>query len=105
MTETLGGVSPSKSEELLEQPALAEAAVAGAAGSEKLRIGVCWPSRRRPSWRSRGRAGPFGPVTWGRDDRSGWMLKALTKPVIETGRFPAVVANQMVARCSRHRVM
>jgi hypothetical protein len=32
MAETLAGVSPSNTEELLEQPSLAEAAVAGAVG-------------------------------------------------------------------------
>jgi len=34
MTETLAGVSPLNTEELLEEPSLAEAAVAGAAGGQ-----------------------------------------------------------------------
>ena len=34
MTETLAGVSPSNTEELVEQPSLAEAAVAGGVGNE-----------------------------------------------------------------------
>ena len=84
MTETLTGVSPSNSEELLEQPSLAEAAVAGAAGNEEPggHGELAEPSEAElaiarelvPSARSRGVA-MTGP---------GGMLKALTKTVIET---------------------
>jgi hypothetical protein len=36
MTKTLAGVSPSNTDELLEQPSLAEAAAAGAVGIEEV---------------------------------------------------------------------
>lgn len=84
MTETLAGVSPSNTEELLEQPSLAEAAVAGAASSEESEDpgALAEPSEQElaiarelvRSARSRGVA-MTGP---------GGMLKALTKTVIET---------------------
>ncbi len=38
MTETLAGVIPSNAEELLEQPSLADAAVAGAVGGEEAEV-------------------------------------------------------------------
>src|SRR4051812_3972188 len=84
MTETLAGVSPSKTEGLLEQPSLAEAAVAGAADREDIaeadELGE--PSEEElaivrelvRSARARGVA-MTGP---------GGMLKALTKTVLET---------------------
>ena len=84
MTETLAGVSPSNTEELLEQPRLAEAAVAGAADGEVLDQAevVAEPSQEElaiarelvRSARARGVA-MTGP---------GGMLKALTKTVLET---------------------
>jgi len=87
MTETLAGVSPSNTEELLEQPSLAEAAVAGAVvakGTNEVDDlgGLAEPSEEElaiarelvRSARSRGVA-MTGP---------GGMLKALTKTVIET---------------------
>lgn len=52
MTETLTRVSPSNSEELLEQPSLAEAAVAGAAGNEEPGATASLPNRLRPNWQS-----------------------------------------------------
>ena len=86
MTETLGGVSPSKTEDLLEQPSLAEAAVAGVMKTEPDPppdlVDVAEPSQEEleiarelvRSARARGVA-MTGP---------GGMLKALTKTVIET---------------------
>lgn len=87
MTETLAGVSPSNTEELLEQPSLAEAGVAGAVvakGTNEVDDlgGLAEPSEEElaiarelvRSARSRGVA-MTGP---------GGMLKALTKTVIET---------------------
>jgi Transposase, Mutator family len=84
MTETLAGVSPSSSEGLLEQPSLAEAAVAGAADTEDVNEAevLAEPSEAElaiarelvRSGRARGVA-MTGP---------GGMLKALTKTVIET---------------------
>jgi len=87
MTETLAGVSPSNTEELLEQPSLAEAAVAGgvvAKGTNEVDDPgrLAEPSEEElaiarelvRSARSRGVA-MTGP---------GGMLKALTKTVIET---------------------
>jgi hypothetical protein len=44
MTETLTGVSPSNTEDLLKQPSLADAAVAGVTGSGE--------PTRRSTWRS-----------------------------------------------------
>ncbi|RPF28000.1 IS256 family transposase [Georgenia muralis] len=84
MTETLAGVSPSSTEELLEQPSLAEAAVAGAAGSEDVdgpgelaepsteELGIARELVRSARARGVAMTGPGG------------MLKALTKMVIET---------------------
>ena len=40
MTETLAGVSPPKTEELVEQPSLAEAAVAGGVDAEPAEAGT-----------------------------------------------------------------
>jgi putative transposase len=84
MTETLAGVSPSNIEGLLEQPSLAEAAVAGAADREDIDEAdvLAEPSAEElaiarelvRSARARGVA-MTGP---------GGMLKALTKTVIET---------------------
>ncbi len=83
MTETLLGVGPSNTEELLEQSSLAEAAVAGVASSEDDDPGVLVEPAEEElaiarelvrSARSRGVA-MTGP---------GGMLKALTKTVIET---------------------
>ena len=85
MTETLAGVSPSKSENLPEKPSLADAAVRGASVAEPASIEVAdvsEPSAQElaiarelvRSARSRGVA-MTGP---------GGMLKALTKTVIET---------------------
>ena len=84
MTETLAGVSPSKTEGLLEQPSLAEAAVAGAADRDDIDQAdlLAEPSEAElaiarelvRSARARGVA-MTGP---------GGMLKALTKTVIET---------------------
>lgn len=85
MTETLAGVSPFETEELLvEQPPLAEAAVAGAAmnnaeidddgGAEPSEEDLAIARELVRSARSRGVA-MTGP---------GGMLKALTKTVIET---------------------
>ena len=87
MTETLAGVSPSNPEGLLEQPSLAEAAVAGVVGAKDTEEfedpgGLAEPSDQElaiarelvRSARSRGVA-MTGP---------GGMLKALTKTVIET---------------------
>src|SRR4051812_27029628 len=87
MTETLAGVSPSNTEELLEQPSLAEAAVAGAVvakGTNEVDDPgrLAEPSEEElaiarelvRSARARGVA-MTGP---------GGMLKALTKTVIET---------------------
>jgi putative transposase len=87
MTETLAGVSPSNTEELLEQPSLAEAGGAGAVVAKGTNEvdglgGLAEPSEEElaiarelvRSARSRGVA-MTGP---------GGMLKALTKTVIET---------------------
>ena len=87
MTETLAGVSPSKTEDLLEEPSLAEAAVAGVRGADPDApaeiVGLAGePSLEElviarelvRSARARGVA-MTGP---------GGMLKALTKTVIET---------------------
>jgi hypothetical protein len=86
MTETLAGVSPSKTENLLEEPSLAEAAVVGvrppAPPAPPDRVEVAEPSEEElaiarelvRSARARGVA-MTGP---------GGMLKALTKTVIET---------------------
>ena len=86
MTETLAGVSPSKTEDLLEQPSLAEAAVAGVMKTEPDPppdlVDVAQASEEEleiarelvRSARARGVA-MTGP---------GGMLKALTKTVIET---------------------
>jgi putative transposase len=85
MTETLAGVSLSKTEDLLEEPSLAEAAVAGVsiAKPETVQVAeLAEPSEEElaiarelvRSARSRGVA-MTGP---------GGMLKALTKTVIET---------------------
>ena len=86
MTETLAGMSPSTTEELLEMPSLAEAAVAGPGhglGSEETEVSeLAEPSEEELaiarelvcSARARGVA-MTGP---------GGMLKALTKTVIET---------------------
>ena len=85
MTETLAGVSPSKTENLLEEPSLAEAAVAGVSVAEPVAdrlVDLAEPSEEElaiarelvRSARARGVA-MTGP---------GGMLKALTKTVIET---------------------
>lgn len=86
MTETLTGVSPSKTEDLLEEPSLAEAGVAGVRSAEPDPAGeivdLAEPSAEElaiarelvRSARARGVA-MTGP---------GGMLKALTKTVIET---------------------
>ena len=85
MSETLLGVSPSKSEDLYEEPSLAEAAVAGPSAGELEAVEVvdlAEPSEEElaiarelvRSARARGVA-MTGP---------GGMLKALTKTVIET---------------------
>jgi putative transposase len=85
MTETLAGVSPSKTEALIEQPSLAEAAVVGLASMrdhDESAAEVAEPSEEElaiarelvRSARARGVA-MTGP---------GGMLKALTKTVIET---------------------
>src|SRR3954454_7409392 len=87
MTETLAGVSPSNTEELLEQPSLAEAAVAGAvvakgtnevddlgglAEPSEEELGIARELVRSARSREVAMTGPGG------------MLKALTKTVIET---------------------
>src|SRR4051794_12300956 len=85
MTETLTGMtSPSKTEELLEQPSLAEAAVAGAGGNEEAddpgelaepsaeELAVARELVRSARARGVAMTGPGG------------MLKALTKTVLET---------------------
>jgi putative transposase len=85
MTETLAGVSPSKSENLPDKSSLADAAVAGVSVAEPASIEVVDPAEPSAeelaivrdlvrSARSRGVA-MTGP---------GGMLKALTKTVIET---------------------
>jgi transposase-like protein len=85
MTETLAGVSPSKSRNLSEEPSLADAAVAGASVAEPVATEVLNPAEPSEeelaiarelvrSARARGVA-MTGP---------GGMLKALTKTVIET---------------------
>jgi putative transposase len=85
MTETLAGVSPSNPEGLLEQPSLAEAAVAGAADTDddvneaevlaepsEAELAVARELVRSARARGVAMTGPGG------------MLKALTKTVIET---------------------
>ncbi len=86
MIETLRGMSPSKTDDLLEQPSLAESAVAGVRpggpGAAEEQVEVAEPSAEElaiarelvRSARARGVA-MTGP---------GGMLKALTKTVIET---------------------
>ena len=77
MTETLAGVSLSKTEKLLEKPSLAEAAVAGVSGAEPETVRVAElaePSEEElaiarelvRSARSRGVAmtGPGGMLRW-----------------------------------------
>lgn len=83
MTETLASVSPSNIEELVEQPSLAEAAVAGAVDSEpsggeapsdpsEEELAIARELVRSARARGVAMTGPGG------------MLKALTKTVIET---------------------
>jgi hypothetical protein len=84
MTEILAGASPSKTEGLLEQPSLAEAAVAGAADREDIaeadvpaapsdeELAIARELVRSARARGVAMTGPGG------------MLKALTKTVIET---------------------
>ena len=70
MTETLAGVSPLKTENLLEEPSLAEAAVAGVRKAEPVAplIWSRWRSRRRKSSRLPA-SWSVRPVLAGRDDR------------------------------------
>jgi hypothetical protein len=85
MTETLTGVSPSKSKNLPEEPSLAEAAVTGASVADPVATEVLDPAEpsaeelaiaselvRSARFRGVAMTGPGG------------MLKALTKTVIET---------------------
>ena len=85
MTETLAGVSPSKSENLPEEPSLAEAAVTGASVADPVATEVLNPAE--PSEEELAIARELVRSARGRGvamTGPGGMLKALTKTVIET---------------------